>query len=187
MWRIFHTLSRVRPTTVHLRNPATFTDTRGHLCPARRFLRVPPYEQMVQAHFLGPIAQDGVECDLRQFRTSGGARYRCTSRIYYGAYLSAAFTGCGRHSSLAERASGYLIPLDLSGGDSCDGAHAVGNACDALGCLCGDSVSCEYYNVYAGLRLLSSLHLLYQGRSDQPRRVAHRHHSKHLLPVASPK
>ena len=26
-----------------------------------------------------------------------------------------------------------LIPLDLSGDDSCGGAQAVGNACDALG------------------------------------------------------
>ena len=59
-----------------------------------------------------------------------------------------------------------LIQLDLSGGDNCDGAHAVGNVCAALGCLCGDSVSCEYYNVDAVLRLLSSLHPLSKGRDS---------------------
>jgi hypothetical protein len=41
------------------------------------------------------------------------------------------------------------IPLELSGdggdGDSGAGAHAVGNACDALGRLGGDSVSCACY------------------------------------------
>jgi hypothetical protein len=67
-----------------------------------------------------------------------------------------------------------LIQLDLSGGDSCDGAHAVGNACAASGCLCGGSVSCEYYNVDAGLRLLSSLHpLSLKERGDQSRLKLH--------------
>jgi hypothetical protein len=61
-----------------------------------------------------------------------------------------------------------LIPLDLSGDDSCGGAHAVGNACDALGCLGVYSVSCVYYNVDAAL-LLSSFHPLYQVRHDQTR------------------
>jgi hypothetical protein len=52
------------------------------------------------------------------------------------------------------------IPLlDLSGDDSCGGAQAAGNACDALGCLCVYSVSCVYYSVDAA-QLHSSLHLL---------------------------
>ena len=42
------------------------------------------------------------------------------------------------------------------------GAHAVGNACDALRWVGCDSVSCACYNVAP--RLLPSLHLLYQGR-----------------------
>jgi hypothetical protein len=51
-----------------------------------------------------------------------------------------------RRSRWFAEPSQRLIPLDLSGdGDSASGAHAVGNACDALGCLGGDSVSCACY------------------------------------------
>jgi hypothetical protein len=70
--------------------------------------------------------------------------------------------------------------------DSGVGAHAVGNACDALRWVGCDSVSCACYKIDP--RLLSSLHLLYQMRGDQPRHVAQRHHpSKHRLPSASRK
>jgi hypothetical protein len=61
-----------------------------------------------------------------------------------------------------------LIALDISGdGDSGVGAHAVGNACDALGWVAGDSVSCACYKIDPWH--LPSLHLLYQVRGDQPR------------------
>ena len=70
--------------------------------------------------------------------------------------------------------------------DSGVGAHAVGNACDALRWVGCDSVSCACYKIDPGN--LASLHLLYQVRGDQPRRVAHHHHrSKHRLRGASPK
>jgi len=48
--------------------------------------------------------------------------------------------------------------------DSGVGAHAVGNACDALRWVGGDSVSCACYKIYPWL--LTSLHLLYQGRDS---------------------
>jgi hypothetical protein len=54
--------------------------------------------------------------------------------------------------------------------DSGVGAHAVGNACDALRWVGGDSVSCACYKI--DLRHLASLHLLYHVRGDQPRQLA---------------
>ena len=61
--------------------------------------------------------------------------------------------------ALLAEPSQRLIPLDLSGdGDSGDGAPAVGNACDALGRLGGDSVSCACHNV--DFEWLPSLHPL---------------------------
>jgi hypothetical protein len=70
--------------------------------------------------------------------------------------------------------------------DSGVGAHAVGNACDALRWVGGDSVSCACYKIDPWL--LTSLHLLYQVRGDQPRRVAQRpHRSKQRLHGASRK
>jgi hypothetical protein len=55
--------------------------------------------------------------------------------------------------------------------DSGVGAHAVGNACDALGCLGCDSVSCACYKFDPWH--VSSLHLLYRVRGDQPRLKLH--------------
>ena len=54
--------------------------------------------------------------------------------------------------------------------DSGVGAHAVGNACDALRWVGGDSVSCACYKIDP--QLVTSLHLLYQVRGDQPRQLA---------------
>ena len=54
--------------------------------------------------------------------------------------------------------------------DSGVGAHAVGNACDALQWVGGDSVSCACYKIDP--QLVTSLHLLYQVRGDQPRQLA---------------
>jgi hypothetical protein len=54
--------------------------------------------------------------------------------------------------------------------DSGVGAHAVGNACDALRWVGGDSVSCACYKIDP--QLVTSLHLLYQVRGDQPRLLA---------------
>ena len=68
--------------------------------------------------------------------------------------------------------------------DSGVGAHAVGNACDALRWVGCDSVSCACYKIDP--RYLASLHLLYQVRSDQPRLKLHNattvasiHHQAH--------
>jgi hypothetical protein len=86
----------------------------------------------------------------------------------------------------AEPSQRSISLLDLSGDDSCGGAQAVGNACDAL--ILGQSVysvSCVYYNVDAA-QMLSSLHLLYRVRGDQPRLMLHNattvasiHHQAH--------
>ncbi len=49
------------PRTPLLRDPATFTNARGHLCFARRFPRAPPCEQPLETQLSSAIAQNGVE------------------------------------------------------------------------------------------------------------------------------
>jgi hypothetical protein len=132
---------------------------------------------------------------------------------------------CKKKAPLVAEPFHRLIPLDLSGDDSCGGAHADGKSCDAL--FLGQSVysvSYAYDNldldaslllaaratVHAtrarpagplvaatastapavkatstrSIHLSTSVHHLFtsfhQGRGDQPRRVAQRHHPSNI-------
>ena len=54
-----------------------------------------PCDQPLEAHLSGPIAQDGVEFQIKQVCVLGVARYPCTGCIHDAAYLSVAVTdGC---------------------------------------------------------------------------------------------
>ena len=54
--------------------PSNFHGYEPHPCSAGFLPKVLPHDKVLETHFLGTIAQDGVECELRQFRVLGVAR-----------------------------------------------------------------------------------------------------------------